>query len=300
MGVSKLFQPRCESGDRPPIVSRNRPSSHLAAQPCARPRNGGIGHLEGQSLFVALYRGALRSESGPLYGSGPLNHFPKTSLNELDKVERDLNEGKTLNNWFSIRVYEPKREEAGKVVLHLRRNAPANLKNMLTIGVFDGHAFLIKDIEKLAKTYAFVHCRSRFTKAGNLQRHILTCAKGETQIFCQAKQIEALKTTFEQAFFSDKTITAGAANWIESEAWTGFTSVAKLFSSSTAARNVTLTTAQLKKGLHGTLRSKQKPLTKRGNNSSWARRNRQKLFAKQSACAGDQGKNLPARDSVRL
>ena len=31
----------------------------------------------------------------------------KTSLDELDKVERHLNEGKTFENWIGIRVYEP-------------------------------------------------------------------------------------------------------------------------------------------------------------------------------------------------
>lgn len=35
----------------------------------------------------------------------------KTSLDELDKVERHLNWGKTLADWLSIRVYELEREE---------------------------------------------------------------------------------------------------------------------------------------------------------------------------------------------
>jgi len=39
------------------------------------------------------------------------------------------------------------------VVWHLRINPNPKLKKILTIGVYEGHAFLIKDIAKLAKTY---------------------------------------------------------------------------------------------------------------------------------------------------
>ena len=60
---------------------------------------------------------------------------------------------------MGIRVYEPERME-GEVVWHLRWNPPAKLTNILTIGIYEGHAFGIKDISKLAKTYACVHCRA--------------------------------------------------------------------------------------------------------------------------------------------
>ena len=47
--------------------------------------------------------------------------------------------------WVS-RVYEPERMEDGEVVWHLRRKPPAKLTNILTIGIYEGHAFFIKDI----------------------------------------------------------------------------------------------------------------------------------------------------------
>lgn len=90
---------------------------------------------------------------------------PRTSLDELDKVERHLNKGKTLENWLGICVYKQEWIEAGNVVWHPRRNAPPKVKNILMIGVFNGHAFLIKDFEKLAKNNACVHCCARFTQA---------------------------------------------------------------------------------------------------------------------------------------
>ena len=42
----------------------------------------------------------------------------------------------------------------------------------MTIGIYEGHAFLIKDITKLAKTYVCNNCQARFTKVCKLQRHI--------------------------------------------------------------------------------------------------------------------------------
>ena len=32
------------------------------------------------------------------------------------------------------------------------------------MGIYEGHAFLIKDINKLAKLYACVNCQARFAK----------------------------------------------------------------------------------------------------------------------------------------
>jgi len=84
--------------------------------------------------------------------------FPKTSLDELDKVERHLNQGAAFPDWLGIRVFESEREEDGEVVWHLRRNPPPKLTNILAIGIYEVHA-VIKDIEKLAKTYACVHCQ---------------------------------------------------------------------------------------------------------------------------------------------
>lgn len=37
------------------------------------------------------------------------NNIPRISLDELDKVERHLNQGKQLSDWLGVRVYEPKR-----------------------------------------------------------------------------------------------------------------------------------------------------------------------------------------------
>ena len=143
---------------------------------------------------------------------------PKTSLDELDRVERHLNQGTAFCNWLGIRVYEPEQVEDAEVVWHLRRNPPAQLKNILTIGIFGGHAFVIKDIEKLAKTYACTHCYVRFTKACNLQRHSQTCCQGKTIIDCLGEKVEALQTAFEKTFYPSHRTAKESLRWLDQEA----------------------------------------------------------------------------------
>ena len=140
----------------------------------------------------------------------------KTSLDELD--EKHLNKKQNFKDWLGICVYEPERMEDGEVVWHLRRKPPAKLTNILTIGIYKGHAFVIKDITKLAKTYACVHCRSRFTKACNLQRHIQTCSQGKTVIDCPAEKVELPQTAFEKAFYPKHSSSLESLRWLEQEA----------------------------------------------------------------------------------
>lgn len=55
-----------------------------------------------------------------------------TSLDELDKVERNLNQELLLSDWQGISVYEPERKENGEILWHLRRNPSNKLKNIIT------------------------------------------------------------------------------------------------------------------------------------------------------------------------
>ena len=141
----------------------------------------------------------------------------KTSLDELDEVEKHLNKKQIFKDWLGIRVYEPERLEDGEVVWHLRRTPPAKLTNILTIGIYKGHSFVIKDITKLAKIYACVHCRSRFTKASNLQRHTQTCSQGKTVIECPAEKVELPQTAFEKAFYPKHSSSLESLRWLEKE-----------------------------------------------------------------------------------
>ena len=142
----------------------------------------------------------------------------RTSLDELDKVEKYLNEKQIIKDWMGIRVYRPERLKDGEVVWHLWRKPPAKLTNILTIGIYEGHAFIIKDISKLAKVYECVHCHSRFTHACHLQRHFERCSQGKTVIKCPAEKVELPQTSFEKAFYPKHSSSPESLRWLEKEA----------------------------------------------------------------------------------
>ena len=140
---------------------------------------------------------------------------PRTCLGELEKVEQYLNKGKQLREWIGIRVYEPERQQNGEIYWHLRKNSSDKLTNIMTIGIHEGHAFLIKDITKLAKTYVCNDCRGRFTKACNLQRHVKTCSQGTTIIDCPNEKVEPPPTAYERAFYDRGQASQSAISWLE-------------------------------------------------------------------------------------
>ncbi len=129
-----------------------------------------------------------------------LKAIPKTSLDELEKIEKHyIYQGQAFEYWLGIRVYESERQKESVVVWQLKRSLPAKLTDVMTIDIYDGHAFLIKTIEKLAKVYKRSHCHARFTRNNNLQHHNETCARGETVIHCPAQKVEAPQTAIERA-----------------------------------------------------------------------------------------------------
>ena len=142
----------------------------------------------------------------------------KTCLDELDKVEKHLNKKQIFKDWLGIRVYAPERLKDGEVVWHLWRKPPAKLTNILTIGIYKGHAFIIKGISKLAKVYACVHCRARFTQACSFQRHTERFSQGKTVIECPAEKVELPQTVFEQAFYPKHSSSPESLRWLEKEA----------------------------------------------------------------------------------
>ena len=144
----------------------------------------------------------------------PTNDVNKTSLDQLNDVKKHLNRGVAFSDWLGIRVYQPERLEVAKIVWHLRRNSPAKLTNILTIGIYDGHAFVIKNISKLAKIYACIHCKSRFTKACHLKRHTERCSRGNTVIECPGEKVLAPEIAFEKAFYPKETPSKESLRWL--------------------------------------------------------------------------------------
>ena len=150
--------------------------------------------------------------------------WEKTSLDELEKVEMHLNKGKVLADWLGIRVYTPELanadeiefgiETSPRIVWHLMRNPAQQIKNVMTIGIYGEHAFLIKDITKLAKSYECNHCHARFTKACNLQRHAERCSQGKTVIHCPGEKVEAPQTAYQKAFYPKHQASKESIQWL--------------------------------------------------------------------------------------
>ena len=175
---------------------------------------------------IAVYQGARPDRSTQavrelaksfLKLSTTPNDVPRTSLDELDKVERHLNQGKQLSDWLGIRIYQPERQENGEILWHLRKNPSDKPKNIMTIRIYDEHAFLIKDMEKLARIYACVDCRTHFRKVCHLQQHAKTCAQGRTIIDCPNERVKVPQTSYERAFYHHKKAQTSASSirWFE-------------------------------------------------------------------------------------
>ena len=173
---------------------------------------------------IAVHRGArpdrsTKAAQGLAKSFFQLRNTPtncvKTSLDELEKVEMHLNKGTAFSGWLGIRVYVPERVDDKEVVWHLTRNPAPQFKNVMTIGIFGKHAFLIKDIKKLAKTYACIHCKARFTQATHLQRHAERCAQGKTVIDCPGEKVEAPQTAYEKAFYPKHKASKESIQWLE-------------------------------------------------------------------------------------
>ena len=133
-------------------------------------------------------------------------------------MERHLTRGNQLLEWLGIRVYESDRQANGEIHWHLRKNPSDKLKNIMTIGIYWRHAFLIKDINELAKTYVCVVCRARFTQVCHLQRHANTCAQGKTVIDSPNERDEAPKRAYERTFYTKARVRCHQFSGLSTEA----------------------------------------------------------------------------------
>ena len=85
----------------------------------------------------------------------------------------------------------------------------------MTIGIYENHAFLILDINKVSNNYTCGECMARFTKAVNLTRHASRCTRGQTEIECPGNQVLAPESAFEKAFYPEGTSGIKGICWLE-------------------------------------------------------------------------------------
>ena len=87
----------------------------------------------------------------------------------------------------------------------------------MTVCIYEAHAFLITDINKVTINYTCGECLARFTRSHALTRHIKTCTRGRTNIACPGNQICAPESAFEKAFYPESSFGIKATCWLEYE-----------------------------------------------------------------------------------
>ena len=83
------------------------------------------------------------------------------------------------------------------------------------IGLYEGHAFLITDTNKVTNNYTCGECMARFTKSCDLTRHAPRCKLGKTEIACPGNQILPPESAFEKAFYPEDTFGTKGICWLE-------------------------------------------------------------------------------------
>ena len=68
----------------------------------------------------------------------------------------------------------------------------------MTTGIYESHAFLILDINKVTNNYTCGECMARLTQPSDLTRHIKTCTRSRREIKCPGNRIFAPESAFEK------------------------------------------------------------------------------------------------------
>ena len=85
--------------------------------------------------------------------------------------------------------------------------------------LYAGHAFLIRNLAQVARSFTCVACQARFTQACHLMRHVKDrCSGGRTKINCPNNRIEVPASAYEKAFYPEARCSFIATKWLEWEA----------------------------------------------------------------------------------
>ena len=105
---------------------------------------------------------------------------------------------------------------------NLLRYASEAVKEVMTIGVCDGPAFLIKNFEKMEGTFVCINCGSRLTAGRNLQRHASRCTREETKMRGPEEKLAAPLNSYSRWFQPPKSdgrvFSKSSKLWLEKEA----------------------------------------------------------------------------------
>ena len=104
------------------------------------------------------------------------------------------------------------------LLTHLPANYDKVGRPVMTMGLYEGHAFLIRDIKAVAQNYTCGDCQARFTQSYHLLRHASSCSGGQTKINCPNKRIRLPASAYERAFYPDNSCSFVGTKWLEWEA----------------------------------------------------------------------------------
>ena len=105
------------------------------------------------------------------------------------------------------------------ILTHFPANYHKVGKPVLTMGLYAGHSFLIKNLAQVARSFTCAVCQARFTTACNLMRHAKDrCSGGRTKINCPNNRIEVPSSAYEKAFYPEARCSFIATKWLEWEA----------------------------------------------------------------------------------
>ena len=104
------------------------------------------------------------------------------------------------------------------VLTHLPANYDKVGRPVLSMGLYAGHAFLIRDLAQVTHNYTCGNCQARFTKSCNLIRHASRCSGGRTKINCPNNCIQVPTSAYERAFYPKDRCSFIAIKWLEWEA----------------------------------------------------------------------------------
>ena len=165
---------------------------------------------------IAVHEGAhirdnirrTRELARSFFGGNPKSRGNVITLKHFHLLERHFKQGiaayTVTNDGDFVLSYTPSRYDK---VRH----------PTMTVGIYEAHAFLITDINKVTNNYTCGKCLSRFTRADNLNRHIKTCTRGRTDISCSGNRILAPESAFEKAFYPESSFGIKATCWLEYE-----------------------------------------------------------------------------------
>ena len=83
------------------------------------------------------------------------------------------------------------------------------------MGIYENHAFLIKDINKVSNNFTCGECQARFTQSCHLVRHASSCKLGRTHTECPGNKILAPESAFQKAFFPEGPFGSEGVRWLE-------------------------------------------------------------------------------------